>query len=303
MHNAQILIRFLSPFQVTKAVHDRDSTIFVQLWHVGRATHAVWLPNNAQPVSASAIAINGSDTFGLAHEVPRALEIDEINDLIKDYVQAAKNAIEAGFDGVEIHGANGYIIDQFINSNSNQRTDQYGGSIENRTRLAVEVVDAIVNAIGADKTAIRLSPFTHFQDMDDATPNDTWGYLVQQLQSNHPDLAYLHMIEPRFTFEDSAGTSDHNLDHFRKIWKSVFINAGGFGHDLAGAIEHAEKTGDLIAFGRYYIANPDLPYRLQQKLPLNPYNRASFYGGGSEGYIDYPTYEESQAAPVTAATA
>ncbi|KAG2172825.1 hypothetical protein INT43_000175 [Umbelopsis isabellina] len=289
--------------KVTKAVHDRGSTIFVQLWHVGRATHAVWLPNNAQPVSASAIAINGSDTFGIAHEVPRALEINEISDLINDYAKAAKNAIEAGFDGVEIHGANGYIIDQFINSNSNQRTDRYGGSIENRTRLALEVVDAVVKTVGADKTAIRLSPFTHFQDVDDATPNDTWGYLVQQLQNNHPDLAYLHMIEPRFTFEDSAGASEHNLDHFRNIWKSVFINAGGFGHDLAGAIEHAEKTGDLIAFGRYYIANPDLPYRLQQQLPLNAYNRATFYGAGPEGYTDYPTYEETQIAPVTAATA
>jgi 2,4-dienoyl-CoA reductase-like NADH-dependent reductase (Old Yellow Enzyme family) len=254
-------------------------------------------------VSASAIAIKGNNSFGDPHEVPRALEIDEIPGLINDYVKAAENAIEAGFDGVEIHGANGYIIDQFIETSSNKRTDRYGGSIENRTRLALEVVDAVVKAIGADKTAIRLSPFTTFQDMADETPLDTWGYLVQQLQANHPDLAYLHMIEPRFTFEDSAGSSEHNLDHFRKIWKSVFINAGGFGHDLSGAIEHAEKTGDMIAFGRYYIANPDLPYRIEQKLPLNPYNRETFYGNGPEGYTDYPTYEESNSAPLTAATA
>jgi 2,4-dienoyl-CoA reductase-like NADH-dependent reductase (Old Yellow Enzyme family) len=261
------------------------------------------LPDNAQPVSASAIAISGNDAGGNPHQVPRALETKEIPDLINEYVKAAENAIEAGFDGVEIHGANGYIIDQFINTNSNKRTDQYGGSIENRTRLALEVVDAVQKTIGADRTAIRFSPWGKFQDMGDDTPQETWGYLTQQLQDNHPDLAYVHFMEPRTTLEDSVGTSEHTLNHFRNIWKSVFVTAGGFGHDLPGALKHAEESGDMIAFGRQFIANPDLPDRIQQQLPLNPYNRATFYSNGSEGYTDYPTYEEAQPAQVTTVSA
>ncbi|KAJ2962007.1 hypothetical protein NQZ79_g2730 [Umbelopsis isabellina] len=289
--------------KVTKSAHDRGAVIFSQLWHIGRGTNSALLPDNAQPVSASAIAIEGNDMRGNPHQVPRALETSEIPDLINEFVKAAENAIEAGFDGVEVHGANGYIVDQFINSNSNKRTDQYGGSIENRTRLALEVVDAIQKAIGADRTAIRLSPWGTYQSMADETPKETWGYLTQQLQDNHPDLAYLHFVEPRTTFEDVAGTSVHSLDHFRNIWKSVFISAGGYGHDLPGAYRHAEETGDMIAFGRQFIANPDLPHRLQQQLPLNPYDRSTFYGGGVKGYTDYPTYEETQTASEATVTA
>lgn len=289
--------------QVTDAAHKRGAVIFSQLWHIGRASNSFLLPDNAQPVSASAIAIEGNDMGGNPYQVPRALETSEIPDLVNEFVKAAENAIEAGFDGVEIHGANGYIIDQFINTKSNKRTDQYGGSIENRTRLALEVVNAIQKTIGADKTAIRLSPWGSFQSMGDDTPTETWGYLVQQLQDNHPDLAYLHFVEPRTTLEDAVGTSVHSLDHFRKIWKSAFISAGGYGHDLPGAVKHAEETGDIIAFGRQFIANPDLPQRLEQQLPLNPYDRSTFYGGDSKGYTDYPTYEETQTAPETEVSA
>ncbi|KAG2182952.1 hypothetical protein INT44_005933 [Umbelopsis vinacea] len=283
--------------KVTEAVHQQGSAIFQQLWHVGRATSSSILPNNATPVSASAIAINGNNMAGQPYGVPRALEESEIPSLIQDYINAAKNAIEAGFDGVEIHGANGYIIDQFINSNSNVRTDKYGGSIENRTRLALEVVDAIQQAIGPERTAIRFSPWGAFQDMGDETPLETWGYLTQQLQDNHPNLAYLHFVEPRpdvvGVAEDDKGPS---LKSFRKIWKSAFISAGGFGDHREHALAVAEETGNLLAYGRHFIANPDLPYRLQENLPLNPYNRDGFYAGGAVGYTDYPTWEETQKA-------
>jgi 2,4-dienoyl-CoA reductase-like NADH-dependent reductase (Old Yellow Enzyme family) len=205
-------------FQVTEAVHKQGSAIFQQLWHVGRATSRDFLLNKATPVSASAIAIKGNSMYGQAYEAPRALEESEIPSLIQDYVKAAKNAIEAGFDGVEIHGANGYIIDQFINSNSNVRTDKYGGSIENRTRLALEVVDAVQQAVGPERTAIRFSPWGAFQDMGDETPLETWGYLTQQLQDNHPNLAYLHMVEPRPDVVDiTEADKGPSLKSFRKV--------------------------------------------------------------------------------------
>jgi len=282
--------------KVTEAVHAQGSAIFSQLWHVGRATSPAFLPNNALPVSASAIAIKGDDLAGQPYVTPRALEEDEIPSLIEDYARAAKNAIEAGFDGVEIHGANGYILDQFLNSGSNVRTDKYGGSVENRTRLTLEVVDAVQQAVGPERTAIRLSPWGTFQDMKDDTPLETWSYLTQQLQDKHPKLAYLHLIEPRSDPKANDENKVENLDHFRQIWKSAFISAGGYGDDRQQALKRAEETGDLIAYGRHFIANPDLPMRLEKDLPLNAYDRDTFYSGansGANGYIDYPTYEET----------
>lgn len=187
------------------------------MWHVGRATSPAFLPENAQPVSASAIAINDKDLTGQPYVVPRALELNEIPNVIADYVKAAENAIEAGFDGVEIHGANGYLLDQFINSNSNVRTDKYGGSIENRARLTLEVVDAVQSAIGPERTAIRFSPWGAFQDMGDDTTLETWSYLTQQLQDNHPKLAYLHFVEPRLEPKVNDENKVENLDAFRKV--------------------------------------------------------------------------------------
>lgn len=210
--------------KVTDAAHKQGSFIFQQLWHAGRLTSSEYLPNKATPVSASNIAMPGINTAGQPHEAPRPLEESEIASLLEDYVQAAKNSMEAGFDGVEIHSANGYLLDQFINSSTNLRTDRYGGSIENRTRLPLEVVDAVQKAIGPERTAIRLSPGGFFQGMGDETPLETWSYLIQKLQDNHPNLAYIHCVEPRY----STGTVYENgkapsLDPFRKVSINIFI--------------------------------------------------------------------------------
>lgn len=279
--------------KVTSAVHKKNGLIFLQLWHIGRASLKVLNPNGEQIVSASDIPISGKSLLGVDHEVPRPLEIDEIKAITQEYRQAALNAVEAGFDGVEIHGANGYLIDQFINTSSNKRTDIYGGSIENRARFALEVVDAIVDAIGAERTAIRFSPGGAFQDMKDDSVVETWSYLTSQLQKNHPDLAYLHFIEARADLRDeiTAPSTVDTLEPYRQIWKGPFIAASGFSTSTEHAIDLAEKTGNLIAFGRAFIANPDLPERLRNNWPLNPYNRATFYNSTAEGYTDYPFYD------------
>lgn len=279
--------------KVTSAVHEKKGVIFLQLWHIGRASLREYSPNGEQIVSASAIAISGPTMSGGEHEIPRALEIDEIKELTQTYRQAALNAIEAGFDGVEIHSANGYLLDQFINSSSNIRTDKYGGSIENRTRFPLEVVDAVVDAIGASRTAIRFSPGENYQDMEDETTVETWSYLTSQLQQNHPDLAYLHFIQARANVHgpDRSNAPPDTLQPYRQIWRGPFITASGFSNATTEAVELAEKTGNLIAFGRAFLANPDLPERIRNGWELNKYNRSTFYTSGPVGYIDYPFYK------------
>ncbi|XP_037040580.1 12-oxophytodienoate reductase 1-like [Bradysia coprophila] len=279
--------------RVVDAVHAKGGVIYLQLWHLGRAVSSKDLPPGNYPVSASAIAISGTGVFGTEYEVPHALTIDEIQDTIRDYATAAKNSIKAGFDGVEIHGAHGYLIDQFINTSSNVRTDEYGGSIENRARFALEVVDAVVEAVGINRVAIRFSPWCDFQDMKDDTPLETWSYLTEQLQAKHPGLAYIHFSVPwqleigEFVYQDNISSS---LDPFRKIWKGPFIATGGF-LESKTAIQHCEKfPNDLIGFGRTFIANPDLVERVRHGWPFNKYNRSTFYIQGIEGYTDYPFY-------------
>ncbi|KAI8137294.1 hypothetical protein BJV82DRAFT_525495 [Fennellomyces sp. T-0311] len=283
--------------KVTASVHAKGGFIYLQLWHVGRATLSVFLPEGVKPVSSSEIAIQGNNPFtGGDFEVPHALTIEEIAQIQQDYAQAAKNAIAAGFDGVEIHSANGYLLDQFINTSSNKRTDAYGGSIENRTRFTLETVKSVADAIGAERVGIRLSPWSEFQDMKDDTPYDTWGYIVDQLQENHPNLAYLHMIEPRDDFSRKTQKDTVNtLDPFRAKWKGTFMSAGGYTTDPSLASQVADKTGNLIAIGRAFIANPDIVHRLKNGLPLTKYNRDTFYTPGPVGYTDYPFAEETQA--------
>ncbi|KAI8367879.1 hypothetical protein EDC96DRAFT_564597 [Choanephora cucurbitarum] len=267
--------------KVSQSVHEKGGVIFMQLWHLGRASH------QKEIVSASAIPMPKPN--GQLSKVPRALETHEVKQIVQDYRQAALNAIEAGFDGVEVHSANGYLLDQFINSGSNQRTDEYGGSIENRTRFALEVVEAIAGAIGPERTAIRFSPNGSVQGMQDDTPAETWGYLTRQLQQHHPRLAYLHFIESRSDFnnENKVNTVD-TLDLYREIWKGPFVSAGGYSNTVDHAVELAERTGNLIAFGRAFIANPDLPARIQKQYAFNPYNRKTFYTHDAIGYTDYP---------------
>jgi 2,4-dienoyl-CoA reductase-like NADH-dependent reductase (Old Yellow Enzyme family) len=268
------------------------------VWHIGRAASSVNNPNGGQVVSASPIRITGKNADGQEHEVPRALSVEEIKKIQGWYHRAALNAMEAGFDGVEIHSANGYLLDQFINSNSNQRTDEYGGSVENRARFSLEVLDTVVDAVGAQRAAIRFSPGEGYQDMADENVVETWSYLTSQIQKKHPNLSYLHMIQARAAvhYDKNPGASmtpPDTLERYRQIWKGPFISASGFSNATDYAIELAEKTGNLIAFGRVFLANPDLPERLRNGYPVNRYNRTTFYRHDAIGYTDYPFYEEA----------
>ncbi|SAL97314.1 hypothetical protein [Absidia glauca] len=276
----------------TEAVHKVGGAIFMQLWHLGRTSFSAALPNGDSTVSASVIAIKGNSPMGVPYELPRALAVDEIKSISGDFAQAAKNAVSAGFDGVEIHSANGYLLDQFINTSSNKRTDQYGGSIENRTRFPLEVVDAVVQAVGADKTGIRFSPYSSYQDMGDDTPVDTWSHITRRLENKHPDLAYVHFVEPS---KQDATTKGASLDPFRKLWSGPFISAGNYTDDTQAAYDRAESSpNNLVAVGRSFLSNPDLVERYRNYWNLNPYKTDTFYSPGPVGYVDYPQYTAAE---------
>jgi N-ethylmaleimide reductase len=280
---------------VTDAVHQRGGKIFLQLWHVGRISHPSLQPGGAQPVAPSAIAAANSGTFTADWQptpilTPRALELGEIPGIIADFKQAAMNAKAAGFDGVEVHGANGYLLDQFLQDGSNHRQDMYGGSIENRARLLLEVVDAAIAVWSKNRVGVRLSPYGTFSDMHDSDPLALFTYVLQQLDKR--GIGYVHLIEPR---SSNAGGGDGNIDTapqtaklFHKAFGGVLISAGGYqGADAKQAV--AEGVADAIAFGRLFISNPDLPARIAAGAALTPYDRSTFYGGGAKGYTDYPT--------------
>jgi N-ethylmaleimide reductase len=285
--------------RVVEAVHAKGGVIFLQLWHVGRVSHSSFQPGGVLPVAPSAVPIGGdlktmtADGGSASYETPRALETDEIIGIVAAFKQAARNALAAGFDGVEVHGANGYLVEQFLQSHTNQRTDQYGGSIENRARFLLEVTQAVVDVFGANRVGVRLSPYGIANGSGEPDPMPLYTYAVEQL--GRFGLGYLHMIEPR---SSGAGRADVNWQNvpsamtlFRPLWKGVLIAAGGFTGETADAAI-AEGHADAIAFGRHFISNPDLPHRLQQGLPLTPYNRATFYGGEEKGYTDYPAAGE-----------
>jgi N-ethylmaleimide reductase len=285
--------------EVVDAVHAKGGVIFLQLWHVGRVSHSSFQPGGALPVAPSAVAISAeykamtADGKVAAYETPRALETAEIPGIVAAFRQAARNALAAGFDGVEVHGANGYLIEQFLQSRSNQRTDQYGGSIENRVRFLMEVVQAVVEVWGADRVGVRLSPYGVANDSGEPDPMPLYTHAIQSL--NPLGLAYLHFIEPRSSGAGRAEVNWQNVPSamvlFRAVWKGVLISAGGFTGEAAEAAIAAGHA-DAIAFGRIFISNPDLPRRLQHGYPLTPYNRATFYGGEEKGYTDYPAHDE-----------
>ncbi len=284
---------------VTQAVHAEGGLIFLQLWHVGRISHSSLL-GGASPVAPSAIAAPGNAftaTFERApFETPRALETAEMAAVIEDYAQAARHAQQAGFDGVEIHAANGYLLEQFLQSRSNQRTDVYGGSIENRCRIVLEVAAAVSSVFGADRVGIRLSPFGVANGSGEDDPLPLYSHLIQALAAL--DLAYLHLIEPRASGAGQAEVDHQNVpsasELFRPLWPKVLIAAGNYQPDTA-AEAIASGKADAIAFGRLFIANPDLPDRVRRSAGLNAYHRPTFYGGGAEGYIDYPRLEAKNA--------
>ncbi|KIZ34266.1 MULTISPECIES: alkene reductase [Rhodopseudomonas] len=280
--------------KVTDEVHKRGGKIFIQLWHVGRISHVDLQPNHGAPVAPSAIRANTKTfvggTFADVSE-PRALELAELPGIVDSFRQAAANAIAAGFDGVEIHGANGYLLDQFARDSSNKRTDNYGGSIENRARLMIEVAAAVAKEIGAEKTGIRISPVTPANDVSDSNPQALFDYIVDQL--NGLKLVYIHVIEGA-----TGGPRDNlSFDYasLRKRFAGTYIANNGYDLALANKTLDADAA-DLIAFGKPFIANPDLVERLKRGAPLNEPDKATFYGGGAKGYTDYPVLDSLQAA-------
>jgi len=285
--------------KVTDAVHARGGLIFLQLWHVGRISHSSHQPARALPIAPSSIPASGyaftTDFERVPYERPRALETWEIPEVVQSYRQAASNAKEAGFDGVEIHAANGYLLEQFLQTRTNRRTDVYGGSIENRSRLVVEVADAVSQVWGADRVGIRLSPFGIANDSGEDEPLPLYSHLIKALAVL--GLAYLHLIEPRASGAGQAEVDHRNVPSaarlFRKEWPNVLIAAGNFCADSAHAMI-AHGYADAIAFGRLFISNPDLPARLRRGIDLSPYDRATFYGGGAQGYTDYPRKEPGE---------
>lgn len=284
--------------KVADAVHEEGGRIVMQLWHVGRVSHPVFQPGGAAPVAPSEMAVPGK-TFiidaegnGIWADIPRpqALEVAGIEAIVADYARAARNAIAAGMDGVEIHAANGYLIDQFINSNSNHRTDAYGGSMENRTRFLLEVVDAVAAAVGGDRVAVRLTPMGRFIGMGDDTPEQTFAYIARRLGERR--LAYLHLVEPTTLGVETDTAYDPRWNAIillmRTIYPGKLLLAGGY--DQASANRAlAEGRGDAIAFGKLFLANPDLPRRFAIGAPLNAPDPGSFFGGDAQGYTDYPS--------------
>ena len=270
--------------KVTDAVHAKGGKMVIQLWHVGRISHPSLLPNGALPVAPSAIKPAGKAfTYqGLVDYVePRALDASELPSIVADYVHASQCALKAGFDGVEIHAANGYLIDQFLRDGSNKRTDSYGGSIENRTRFLLEVTKAVVDAIGADKVGMRLSPVNPFNDMVDSDPQALFNYVASAVSAFK--LAYLHVIEGGM-----AGTPvEFNFDELRKNFEGAYISNLAFDKARGNAVI-ASGHADAVAFGVPFLANPDLVERFRINAPLNTPDSKSFYGGNEQGYIDYP---------------
>ena len=282
---------------VTDAVHAKGGLIVLQLWHVGRISHSSFQPGGRPPVAPSAIAPKGmastADGKQAPYETPRALETAEIPKIVEAYGAAARRAKEAGFDGVEIHGANGYLIDQFLQDGTNHRTDEYGGSIANRSRFLLEVVDAAAKVFGIGRVGVRLSPWGVFNDMHDSDPIALFKYAIEQLSAR--GLAYLHLIEPRASESSRTGKVDFSAPDaagtFRSSFRGALLSAGGY--DRENAIEQVGSgKADAVAFGRWFISNPDLPHRLEKNLPLTAYDRSKFYGGTAAGYTDYPAAAE-----------
>ena len=273
-------------------MHAKGGIIFLQLWHGGRISHSSLQPDGAAPVAPSAIAAAGSGLTATAtiepFQTPRALETSEIPGIVEAYAQAARNAIAAGFDGVEIHGANGYLLEQFLQSRSNHRTDAYGGSIENRARLMLEVARAAAAAIGASRVGIRLSPYGRANDSGEADPMPLYSHVVTEL--NKLGLAYLHLIEPRAAAAPGSARSTTGRCPrrriFRPLWNGPLIAAGNFTAESAEAsVAAAARTPSPSAL---LISNPDLPERIRRRAAFTPYNRKTFYGGSAKGYTDYP---------------
>ena len=274
--------------RIVDAVHESGGHIFLQLWHVGRISHTSLLPKNAHPVAPSAVRANSqtfTDTGFTQVSEPIALTVGGIQEILAEYRQAAFNAKAAGFDGVEIHAANGYLIDQFLRTGTNRRSDEYGGVASNRIRFLLEVVDQVRAAWNSKQIGVRISPTVDFNDMSDGNPRETFSLAVEELNSY--ELGYLHVVERA---QDSKSISEEDLalcGYLRGLWKGLYIVNGGYDGPRG---EEAVRTGhaDAVAYGRWFLANPDLPRRLQLRAALNEPDQTTFYGGGAAGYTSYP---------------
>jgi N-ethylmaleimide reductase len=278
--------------EVTRAVHGEGGRIFLQLWHVGRVSHPCMQPAGELPVAPSAIPPNGSlftHEGQKPFEVPRALEEAEIQRVIAQFHQAAVGALEAGFDGVDIHSANGYLIDQFLRDGANHRTDSYGGSIRNRTRFLIEVVEAVISVWGPERVGVRISPLQTYNSMHDSDPLALFSYVAKALADL--GIAYLHVVEPGLGHPLATSTGLHLLRTLRLVFPNCLVVDGG--RDRASAeAALAAPNADLVALATPFIANPDLVDRLARGLPLAQPDRDVFYGGGDRGYIDYPRFSD-----------
>ncbi|SHN29379.1 N-ethylmaleimide reductase [Pseudomonas asturiensis] len=279
--------------KVTDEVHARGGRIFVQLWHVGRISHVDLQPGGAAPVAPSAIRAE-TKTFvnNGFHDVsePRALELSELPGIVNDFRQAAANALAAGFDGVEIHGANGYLLEQFIKDGANTRTDAYGGTVENRARLLLEVTAAVIGEVGADRTGVRVSPVSPAGAITCSDPQAQYNYIAEELSAL--GIVYLHVVEGATGGPRDAAPFDY--EKLRKRFHQTYLANNGYDLYLANSRVN-DGSVDLVAFGRPFISNPDLTERLKAGAPLTPMNPATLYGGGAAGYTDYPTMAQASA--------
>ncbi|KAJ7533631.1 hypothetical protein O6H91_13G057600 [Diphasiastrum complanatum] len=284
---------------IVKAVHDKGGIFFCQLWHVGRVSHTAFQPNGSAPVSSVSERLEGEVILPnyerAPFSTPQALKTEEIPLILEDYRKAARNAIAAGFDGVEIHSAHGYLLDQFLKDGFNTRTDRYGGSLENRCRFPLEVVRAVAEEVGAKRTGIRLSVFQFHDSMKSSDPIGLGTYLCEHL--NAASILYAHFVEPRMRAGQASIQTEENLHPFRKAFKGTFLVAGGYSReDGIKAIESG--YADLVVYGRLFLANPDLPKRFALNAPLNPYDRSTFYNPNQvKGYTDYPFLNGHKLSP------
>ncbi|XP_078148953.1 putative 12-oxophytodienoate reductase 11 [Carex rostrata] len=275
---------------IVNAVHEKGGIFFCQLWHVGRVSHYKYGPAPISSTDKQIPSRKQNDNTVEEYLPPRALRTEEIPNIVNDFRLAARNAMEAGFDGVEMHGAHGYLIEQFMKDSINNRTDKYGGSVENRCRFALEIVEAISNEIGPDRLGIRLSPFTDYMECFDSDPETLGLYMVQSL--NKFNILYCHMVEPRMTRMEGRYQIPHRLLPMRKAFNGTFLAAGGYDREEGNKVV-AEGYTDLVVYGRLFLSNPDLPRRFELNAPLNKYNRSTFYTSDPvEGYTDYPFLED-----------